>query len=244
MKKFLTLLFVLSVAAVAFAADVEVWQDPSLNFDEIHKIFLMPLHPELSAGTQLMPEKKLHENIISWLSDGIAASMGGKGKIIVKSYDALVEDMKFIYGGKVPEDSEFFKAASEMGYEAYIVMELSQEFATQHVPEQTRTYTEYRDIEKRDNKGRVIETIRIPEEKTEVIPAHDVTYLSTNCSPYLYMTKNYQADHVAAAKGSIYREYQGGPVMKVVENLVKASGKSLFAHEEKANTKTKRSRRK
>ncbi|MBR6900823.1 MAG: hypothetical protein IKN30_02020 [Synergistaceae bacterium] len=203
------------------------------------KIFIMPINSELNAGSQLMPQKQLNANLISWAADGIGSSMG-KGKITIKGRDALIEDMKFIYSDKIPEGREFFKAASEMGYSAFITAELTQKFVTEHVPEKIRTYTEYKEIEKRDAKGNIIETLRIPEEKTEITPAHDVTYLSTNFSPKIYLTNDPEGDYVAAAKGSIYREYQGGPVMKVVENLVKASTKSLFAHEEeKTTTKTK-----
>ncbi|MBR2208365.1 MAG: hypothetical protein IJ859_06100 [Synergistaceae bacterium] len=79
--------------------------------------------------------------------------------------------------------------------------------------------------------------------KTEIIPAHDVTYLSTNFEPKIFLADNPEGDHVAAAKGSIYREYQGGQVIKVVENLTKASMKELFKHEEK-ESKTSRTKNK
>ena len=239
MKKIFIAAFILCLLSTACLADVEVWQDPSLKFSELKKIFIMPINSELKAGNQLMPQKQLNANLISWAADGIGSSMG-KGKITIKGRDALIEDMKFIYGDKIPEGREFFKAASEMGYSAFITADLTQKFVTEHVPEKVRTYTEYKEIEKRDAKGNIIETLRIPEEKTEITPAHDVTYLSTNFSPKLYLTNDPEGDYVAAANGAIYREYQGGPVMKVVENLVKASTKSLFAHEEeKTTTKTK-----
>lgn len=239
MKKiFIVVLYCFFLCSICFA-DVEVWQDPSLKFSELKKIFIMPINSELNAGNQLMPQKQLNANLIAWAADGIGSSMG-KGKITIKGRDALIEDMKFIYGDKIPEGREFFKAALEMGYTAFITADLSQKFVTEHVPEKVRTYTEYKEIEKRDAKGNIIETLRIPEEKTEITPAHDVTYLSTNFSPRIYLTNNPEGDYVAAANGAIYREYQGGPVMKVVENLVKASTKSLFAHEEeKTTTKTK-----
>ena len=241
MKKFLILFFafILIFACVSFAADVEVWQNPSLDFSEIKKIFIMPVNSKLEAGSQLMPAKQLNASIHSWITDGINASMK-RNRPIVKNLDELINDMKFIYGDKIPEGQEFFKAASEMGYNFFIRADLNQNFVVQHVPEEIRTYTEYKEIEKRDRNGKIIETIRIPQEKTEIIPAHDVTNLSTNFEPKLYSTNDPEGDYVAAAKGSIFREYQGGPVIKVVENLVKASMKSLFAHEEKKDTKSKR----
>ena len=244
MKKiFLIFLSVLVFTNSAFAADIDVWQDSSLKFSEIKKIFIMPFETKLEAGNSLMPEKQQNAQIYSWVIDGIGSSMG-KGTLTIKTLDALKEDMKFIYGEKIPEGEEFFKAASEMGYGIFIRAALTQNFVSQHVPEQTRTYTEYKEIQKRDRNGKIIETLRIPEEKTEITPAHDVTYLSTNFEPKIFMTSDPEGDHYAAAKGSVYREYQGGPVMKVVENLVKASMKSLFAHEEKENSKSKNKRKK
>ena len=243
MKKFLILIALIFLFSSSAFADVEVWQDPSLKFSGLKKVFIMPLNTELKAGNSLMPAKQLNSQINSWIIEGINSSMG-KGNLIIKPYDALIDDMKFIYGDKVLEGSEFFKAASEMGYSVFIRANLTQEFIIQHVPETTRTYTEYREIEKRDRNGKIIETLRIPEEKTEVIPAHDVTYLSTNFEPKIFLADNPEGDHVAAAKGSIYREYQGGPVIKVVENLTKASMKELFKHEEMRENKTSKAKRK
>ncbi|MBR2208366.1 MAG: hypothetical protein IJ859_06105 [Synergistaceae bacterium] len=164
MKKFLILIALISLFSSSAFADVEVWQDPSLKFSGLKKVFIMPLDTELKAGSQLMPAKQLNAQINSWLIEGINSSMG-KGNLIIKPYDALIEDMKFIYGDKVLDGAEFFKAASEMGYSVFIRANLTQNFVTQHVPETTRTYTEYREIEKRDRHGKIIETLRIPEEK-------------------------------------------------------------------------------
>ena len=115
-----------------------------------------------------------------------------------------------------------------MCYKAFVRAAVSQEFKTEHIPESIRTYTVYKDIEKRDSKGRVIEVLRIPEEKTEITPAHDVTYLYTVCEPRIYFTDDYSGDHVGAVNYKIYREYMGGAVMKVVENILKGSMKTLF----------------
>lgn len=230
MRKILILALVLVMSCEAMASDVEVWQDPSVNFSALKKIFVMPPKLTLNAGTQLMPQKQLRADFFTWTVDGIHSAFGKKkSSIMVKNVDSVVSDMKFIHGDNVStSSSEFFKWADEMGYAAFITAEVKQEFVTEHVPETTRTYTEYREIEKRDAKGRVIETIRIPEEKTEVIPAHDVTYLHTVCEPRIYSTKDADGDYIGAVKYTIYREYQGGPVMKVVENITKASMKTLF----------------
>lgn len=226
MNKVLVVLL-LTVCGCAYAADVEVWHDDSLKISELKKILVMPVDSNLSAGSQLMPAKKLNAQLESWTLEGISSAYK-KGRVTVKTRDALLEDMKFIYNDNVTDGELFFKRAAEMGYKAFVRAAVSQEFKTEHVPESTRTYTVYKDIEKRDSKGKVIEVLRIPEEKTEITPAHDVTYLYTVCEPRIYFTDDYAGDYVGAVNYKIYREYMGGAVMKVVENILKASMKTLF----------------
>lgn len=229
-KRFLVLAFVLMMSCQAMASDVEVWQDPSVNFSGLKKIFVMPPKLDLKAGSQLMPQKQLKADFFTWTLDGIRSAFGKrKSAIMVKHVDSVVEDMKFIHGDNVsPSKAEFFMWANEMGYTAFITAEVRQEFVTEHVPETTRTYTVYREIERKDSRGRVIETIEIPEEKTEIIPAHDVTYLHTVCEARMYSTKDAGGDYIGAVNYRIYREYQGGSVMKVIENITKATMKNLF----------------
>ena len=226
LKKFIALAMLL-LCASAYASDVEVWHDDSLKISGLKKVFIMPIDSQLKAGDSLMPAKKLNSQLQGWTLDGITSTLK-KGKITVKSLDALLEDMKFIYSDNVSEGDLFFKRAAGMGYQAFVRVKVSQEFKTEHVPESTRTWTEYEEIQKKDSKGRVIETIKIPHERTEITPAHDVTYLSTNCEPRIYFTEHFNDDYVGAVSYKIYREYQGGPVMKVVENILKASMKALF----------------
>ena len=228
-KKIAAIILVMILSSSASGSDVEVWQDPSVDFGKLKKIFVMPAEIDLRAGTQLAPVKKVRADIFTWTVDGIHSAFGRRSSLTVKNVDAVIEDMKFIHGDNVSvNDPLFFKRAAEMGYTAFIRTELTQEFMTEHVPETERTYTVYREIEKRDSKGRVIETLRIPEEKTEIIPAHDVEYLYTVCMPKIYSTNDADGDYIGAVNYRIYREYQGGPVMKVVENITKASMKSLF----------------
>ena len=227
MLKKVLVVMLLTVCACAYAADVEVWHDDSLKVSELKKILVMPVESSLSAGSQLMPAKKLNAQLEAWAVEGVSSAFK-KGRVTVKTRDALLEDMKFIYSDNVTEGELFFKRAAEMGYKAFVRAAVSQEFKTEHIPESTRTYTEYKEIEKRDAKGRVIEVLRIPEEKTEVTPAHDVTYLYTVCEPRIYFTDDYSGDHVGAVNYKIYREYMGGAVMKVVENILKGSMKTLF----------------
>lgn len=220
---------VLLMCAVSYASDVDVWHDPSLKISDLKKVFIIPADAELNAGSQLMPKKQLNANLQDWTLDGAKSALK-KTKLTVKTLDSLLEDMKFIYNDNVSvSDGEvFFKRAAEMGYRAFVRTKLTQKFETEHVPEKVNTYTTYREIERRDSKGKLIETLRIPEEKTEVIPAHDVTYLHTVCEPKIYLTDDPDGDYVGAVNYRIYREYQGGPVIKVVENIIKASMKNLF----------------
>lgn len=228
LKKFL-LVVILAVCAVrAQASDVEVWHDPSLKIEQLKKVFIMPVEAELNAGSNLMPAKQLRSQLMSWAVDGVNSSFKKKGKLTVKTLDALFEDVKFIYSSNPADENLFFARASEMGYKAFVRVYVSQKFETEHIPESTRTYTEYKEIERRDSKGSLIETLRIPEEKTEIIPAHDVTYLHTVCEPRMYFTSDPDGEYVGAVNYRIYREYQNGPVMKVVENILKASMKELF----------------
>ena len=227
-KFFAAALLLLVLGTSSFASDVEVWQDPSLNFKDFKKVFILPVNASLNAGSQLMPARQLRANIHEWAVKGINEALK-HGRILVRTVDEVLKDMKFIHGPNVSaEDAEFFKRAADMGYNAFIVIDLSQTFETEHIPETTRTYTVYREVERRDSRGRLIETLRIPEEKTEIVPAHDVTYLYTFCEPKLYSTSDPSGDYEAIVKYSIYREYQGGPVIKVVENITIASMRTLF----------------
>ena len=228
-KKLLMLIIfaVLAFSITASASDVEVWHDDSLKISEMKKIFIMPIESELNAGSQLMPAKQLKNQLHGWSVDGVNSAVK-KGKLTVKNLDALLEDMKFIYSDNISSGDVFFKRAYEMGYKAFIRVKVTQKFDVEHVPETTRTYTEYKEIERRDSHGKLIETLRIPEEKTEVIPALDVTYLHTVCEPRIYFTSDPYGDYVGAVNYGIYREYQGGPVIKVVENILKASMKILI----------------
>ena len=219
----------LLACAVLYASDVEVWHDPALKISDLKKVFIIPADAELNAGKQLMPAKQLNANIQDWAVDGAKSGLDKKTKLTIKTLDSLLEDMKFIYNDNVsPEGEVFFKRAAEIGYGAFLRTTLTQDFETEHVPEKVNTYTTYKEIERRDSKGRLIETLKIPEEKTEVIPAHDVTYLHTVCEPKMYLTNDPYGDYVGIVNYGIYREYQGGPVIKVVENIIKASMKNLF----------------
>ncbi len=218
----------LLVCSASYASDVDVWHDPSLKISDFKKIFIIPADSQLNAGNQLMPARQLNSNLLDWAIDGAKSGLGKKARLTIKTLDALLDDMKFIYSDNLADEELFFKRAAEMGYSAFVRINLTQNFETEHVPEKVNTYTVYKEIERRDSKGRLIETLRIPEEKTEVIPAHDVTYLHTVCEPKMYLTDDPYGDYVGVVNYRIYREYQGGPVMKVVENIVKASMKNLF----------------
>ena len=241
MKKLaLILIFVFMCSCTASASDVETWHDPSFRVNEQKKIFIMPPELDLKAGKSLAPERQQSRQITDWLVDAVRSGLKRKGTTIIKSVYDLIDDMQFIYSDTDPQTKNFFAHADEMGYTAYIRTSIWQEFQTEHVPEQIRTYTVYRDVERRDYYGRVIEVIKIPEEKTEVIPAHDVTYLYTVCQPEIYSVQEYDGDYKAVVVHKIYREYQGGNVMGVVENIIKASMKELFDQPEAKSSGKKR----
>ena len=156
-RKFLLLSAVLALVihGCAYASDVEVWHDDSLKLSDLKKIFILPVEPQLKAGDSLMPAKKLGNQLNTWAIDGINSAVK-KGKMTVKGLDALQEDMNFIYSDNISSGDLFFKRAAEMGYKAFVKVNVSQEFKTGHVPESTRTWTEYREIQKKDSKGRII----------------------------------------------------------------------------------------
>ena len=220
--------FLIMFSCMASASDVETWHDPSFKVNEQKKMFIMPAETSLTAGNSLAPERQQKIQIMNWIADAVRKGLKRRGTTIIKPLDALIDDMKFIYTDINPSGEEFFRHASDMGYTAFIRTSIWQEFRTEHVPEEVRTYTVYREVERRDRHGRLIEVIKVPEEKTEIIPAHDVTYLYTVCQPEIYSVEEYNGDYKAVVVHKIYREYQGGNVMAVVENIIKASMKELF----------------
>ena len=207
------------------ASDVEVWQDPNYDFTQIRKIFVMPVEANLEAGKTLIPEQQLAKSLELWTIAGMNSAIK-KGAVIIKTFEDVAKDMSFIYGEY--DENLFFQRALEMGYKGFVRVTVNQAFKTEHIPESYRTYTEYREIEHRDRWGRLIEVTRIPEERTEYIPARDVNYLHTVCQPQLYLTENPNGEYKAAVVYTIFREYQGGNVLGVVENILKASLKNLF----------------
>lgn len=247
LKKFIITLTVCLIAMTlnldkTFADDVQVWQDSEFNFSSVNKILIMPVDADLKAEKRsLKPSRRQEQDFSEWAKDGIRTAFKKRTTLIIKSFDDVIEDMRFIYGDNNNwSEQTFYKRALEMGYNVFVKIGVTQGFKTEHIPESVRTYTEYREIEKRDRHGRIIEVIRIPEERTEVIPAHDVTYLETICEPALYLTEYPDDDYVAAVLYDIYREYQGGPVIEVVENIIKASMTKLFEHTEDSGRNSKR----
>lgn len=234
LKNLMTIILMLAMSSSgnmnADASDVQIWQDPTLNFATIGKIFIMPINYDLKAGSQLIPDKQLRKSLHEWVSDGIRSAFGkGKRPITnIKAFDELINDMKFIYNDENLSSDIFFTRAEEMGYKAFVKVSVKQKFENKHVPEHTRTYTVYKDVEKRDSNGKLIETLRIPEDRTEIVPAYNIRYLHTTCEPRLYLTTNYNGDYSAIVQYDINREYHNGPAIKVVENIIRASMKNLF----------------
>ena len=234
------LAFLLRGAPVSAQERPEFWQSPDYDFAALRKIFLLPVSASLTAKSpsSVMPASRRLSDLEDWAVSAIQETMRKKTPI-VKTFGALLQDMSFVYGtlpftpenfaAASPEErTDFYKKAADMGFQAMVQIELTQEMEVEHIPERTYTHTVYEEVEVRDEKGRVKERIRIPKEKTEVQPAYDEEYLSTRCLARLYALSDPEGDHVAAVDRSVYREYQGGPVMKVVENVLKASMKQLL----------------
>lgn len=236
----IAIILVLICSCIASAGDVETWHDPSFRVNEQKKIFILPARADLNAQESLAPKRQQESQINEWLIEAVRSGMKRRGTTIIKPLNELIDDMRFIYSDTDPQTQNFFSHASEMGYTAFIRTSIWQEFRTEHVPEEIRTYTVYREVERRDRYGRLIEVLKIPEEKTEVIPAHDVTYLYTACQPEIYSVEEFDGDYKAVVVYKIYREYQGGNVMGVIENIIKASMKELFNQPEAKSKSSKR----
>ncbi len=228
MRKLFCVIALLFALATSVNAELKGWQDPDCNPGGLHKIFIEPVKFNLNAGDNLMPPKKQQVELASWAVDESIKSLR-KNRPVVKNYTDLLKDLTFIYSSLDPRNfHEVVKKSNETGYQAFIRIDIEQEFKYEHVPETTRTYTEYKDINEYDRNGKLIRTTRIPFEKTETVPAHDVKYLHTICKSWLFNTDIKDRDHKAAAEYNLYREYQGGDVMKVVENAIRACVKKML----------------
>ena len=233
------LAFLLQGAPASAKEQSEFWQNPDYDLAALRKIFLLPVSASLTARSpsSVMPASRRLSDLEGWAASAIQEAMRKKTPV-VKTFGALLQDMSLVYGALpfTPENfaaaspearSDFYKKAADMGFQAMVQIELFQEMEVEHVPERTYSHTVYEEVQIRDEKGRVKERVRIPQEKTEVQPAYDEEYLSTRCLARLYALSDPEGDHVAAVDFAIYREYQGGPVMKVVENVLKTSMKRL-----------------
>ena len=226
-------LLLLALCAPAWAA--EVWRDSKYDIFALRKVFVLPINANLKARAEssVVPQSQQKSELDGWVVSSLQAALK-KNKPIVKACDALIKDLTFLHKAADPKDrATFFKDAAEISYQAAIEVTVNQKMDVEHVPEKIHTYTVYRNVEVRDKHGKVKEIIRVPEEKIEIIPAHDVEYLSTRCLVKVFDIGDPNGDHKAAVDYSIYREYQGGPVMKVVENIIKAAVKELFTEPKK-----------
>ncbi|MCR4818091.1 MAG: hypothetical protein K5841_03940 [Fretibacterium sp.] len=225
----------LTVLLAPVMAGVEVWRDPEYDILALRKVFVLPVTANLKARAEssVVPRSHQKRELDDWVVSSLQRAMK-KNKPIVKASDALIKDLSFLHKAADPKDREtFFRDAAEISYQAAIEVTIHQKMEVKHVPERIWTRTVYREVEVRDRHGKVKEIIRIPEEKTEITPAHDVDYLSTQCLIKVFDIADPNGDHKAAVNYSIYREYQGGPVMKVVENIIKASVRELFSEPKK-----------
>lgn len=244
MKKFVLLwvmIIILFSSNTAFASStVKIWHDPSLNISSLKKIFVLPLVLNLRAGTDMMSDRQFTRNFYDWIIKGIRATPQGK-KLIIKTLEDVARELEFLYGGPPPSIDVFLERAYVNGYEALIYVSMGQEFTTEYIPERSFNYTTYNNVYVNGPNG-YMGTISVPHNNTITIPDQEITYLDTECVPELYLLNeyipdvkvgNFKGNHNAIVNYRIYRRYQGGAVTKVLENIIKASMKSLFTGKKK-----------
>ena len=200
----------------------------------------MPLVLNLKAGNDMMSDKEFARNFYNWVIKGIKATPQGK-KLIIKTLEQVSQELALFYGENAPSIPVFLERAYAQGYEALIYVSIGQEFTTEYIPERTFNYTTYNNVYVNGAQS-YIGTISIPQNNSITIPDQEITYLDTECMPELYLLNeyipdvkvgNFKSNHNAVVDYRIYRRYQGGAVTKVLENIIKASMKSLFTGEKK-----------
>ena len=213
----------------------QVWRDPSLNFSQLKKVLVLQGNIALNAGTQMQPIRKVNQDIETWAVNALKSY--SKGKIIVHTLNDATREYNSIYREPVSDINMLLYRLIEIGYQAQININIDQEFGEQYVPPQTIHYTTYENtyINMNSSSGYVSGTVSTPKDNQITIPDRTDIYLSTNCSVALYMLedvlnaslRNAAVDYKAMAVCSVYKYYRNGPVLKVIENAIKSSMKSL-----------------
>ena len=57
------LVLLLSLTGIAYAKNMYIWRDPSLNFSDLKKILVAPAKAILNAGTQMRPTGKVQKDL-------------------------------------------------------------------------------------------------------------------------------------------------------------------------------------
>lgn len=183
----------------------------------------------------MLPANELQKKLDVQAINGIRTAFKGK-KILIKTLQEAHQDMMLMYGD-IPSDFwDAIPRLNELGYKAIIVVDLFQKFNTEYRQGHTINIPSYNNLYIRNNQGWVTGSIQVPQNNPIYIPARNETYLYTGCVSKLLLMDDllkHDLSHKAIVTYQIYKRYQGGAVEKVLENIVKASMKSLFTGKKK-----------
>ena len=238
MKKLVSVLVIAfiicsSCASMTLAAtDTQVWRNPSVNIFDFKKIILLPVNKELRAGSSLLPASELERELEDWGLTSVRNATKGK-KIMIRPAYKVMQDLNLIYGEEdYSNQTELLGLRlRDMGYDAVMSIAVSQEFQDQYIPPRTFNYMTYQDSNIYNNQGWIVGRVSTPQNQSVTIPGREETYLHTMCTTHLYSLQNVINGHYsydAVANSSIYKLYQGGDVIKVIEKIIKASMNSMY----------------
>ena len=230
----LVLLF--SLSGIAYAKNMSIWRDPSLNFSVLKKILVLPANATLNAGTQMRPTGRVQQDLEAWTINALRSA--SKGKILVHTLNDAKREHDLIYDEPTSDVNVILSRLIEMGYQAQVNVNILQEFSEEYVPPQTFHYTTYENtyVSMNTPNGYTYGTIQTPKDNAITIPDRNDIYLHTKCSVVLFMLEDClnaslrnsaYTDYKAIATCDVYKYYRNGPVLEVVNNAIKASMKSL-----------------
>lgn len=196
----------------------------------------MPANAVLNAGTQMRPVNKVNNDLQTWAVKALQSV--SKGKISVHTLDEAMSQYNYVYIDGNRDANVILSRLIELGYQAYININILQEFSREYVPPQTLHYTTYENtyINMNTPNGYASGTITTPKDNQINIPDRTDIYLHTNCTVFLYMLDDVlnaslrnapNVDYKAVAECDVYKYYRNGPVLEVVNNSLKSSMKTL-----------------
>ena len=110
------LVLLLSLTGIAYAKNMYIWRDPSLNFSDLKKILVAPAKAILNAGTQMRPTGKVQKDLEAWTTNALRTA--SKGKILVHTLEDAKREHDFLYDEPAADVSVILSRLIEMGYQA------------------------------------------------------------------------------------------------------------------------------